>query len=236
MGLRLLSYMVRIWKRQARERGFSGKLSPILPLVLAQDKDHWKTSTRFHELFTFPQGGLEAVQTCTPDFAFRLLQLVDLPYEEIQGTPEGVLALRSLKAEPLGELLHDLVWDHAVLTGVSREAVERFFRYVLNANVDTEAFRAKVDLQESKHLTQLAMTLADRFRQEGRQEGHQEGLYAGEVLSRRQALLEVLEVRFGSIPEGLGETLAAVSDLDRLKALHRTALTSPDLEAFASGL
>ena len=74
MGLRLLSYMVRIWKRQARERGFSGKLSPILPLVLAQDKEHWKTSTRFHELFTFPQGGWEAVQTCTPDFAFRLLQ------------------------------------------------------------------------------------------------------------------------------------------------------------------
>jgi predicted transposase YdaD len=88
------------------------------------------------------------------------------------------------------------------------------------------------------------MTLADRFRQEGRHEGHQEGLqkglqkglYEGEVLSRRQALLEVLEVRFGSVPEGLGETLAAVSDLDRLKALHRTALTVPDLEAFASGL
>jgi predicted transposase YdaD len=232
MGLRLLSYMVRIWKRQAEERGPSAKLSPILPLVLAQDKDHWKTSTQFHELFTFPQCGWEAVRACTPDFAFRLLQLVDLPYEEIQGTPEGVLALRSLKAEPLGELLHDLVWDHAVLTGVSREAVERFFRYVLNANVDTEAFRAKVKQQESRHLAQLAMTLADRFRQEG----HQEGLHEGEVLSRRQALLEVLEVRFGSVPEGLGETLAAVSNLDRLKALHRTALTSPDLEAFALGL
>jgi hypothetical protein len=177
---------------------------------------------------------------CARGFAFRLLQLVDLPYQEIQGTPEGVLALRSLKAEPLGELLHDLVWDHALLTGVSREAVERFFRYVLNANVDTEAFRGKVKQQGSKHLTQLAMTLADRFRQEGHQEGRvegrQEGLYEGEVLSRRQALFEVLEVRFGSVPEGLGETLAAVSDLDRLKALHRTALTSPDLEAFASGL
>jgi hypothetical protein len=76
------------------------------------------------------------------------------------------------------------------------------------------------------------MTLADRFRQEG----HQEGRVEGEIHSLHSALLEVLEVRFGSIPEGLGETLAAVSDLDRLKALHRTALTSPDLEAFASGL
>ena len=41
MGLRLLSNGVRIWKRQAVERGPSAKLSPILPLVLAQDKDHW---------------------------------------------------------------------------------------------------------------------------------------------------------------------------------------------------
>ena len=173
---------------------------------------------------------------CARGFAFRLLQLVDLPYQEIQGTPEGVLALRSLKAEPLGELLHDLVWDHALLSGVSREAVERFFRYVLNANVDTEAFRGKVEQQEPKHLTQLAMTLADRFRQEGHQEGRVEGRQEGEIHSLHRALLEVLEVRFGSVPEGLGETLAAVSDLDRLKALHRTALTSPDLEAFASGL
>jgi len=236
MGLRLLSYMVRIWKRQARERGFSGKLSPILPLVLAQDKDHWKTSTRFHELFTFPEGGWEAVQTCTPDFAFRLLQLVDLPYEEIQGTSEGVLALRSLKAEPLGELLHNLVWDRAVIAGVSREAVERFFYYVLNANVDREVFRAKVVEQESKNLTELAMTLAERFRQEGHQEGRQAGRQEGEIHSRRQALLDVLEVRFAPIPEGLREALSGVCELDRLEKLLKVAVICPDLEAFTSGL
>jgi len=38
MGLRLLSYMVRIRKRQVTERGPSARLAPILPLVLAQDK------------------------------------------------------------------------------------------------------------------------------------------------------------------------------------------------------
>jgi hypothetical protein len=149
---------------------------------------------------------------------------VDLPYEDIQGTPEGVLALRSLKAEPLGELFHDLVWDRAVITGVSREAVERFFHYVLNANVDTEVFRAKVVQQESKNLTELAMTLADRFRQEG------------EIHSRQQALLELLEVRFGAVPEGLAEALSTISDLNRLKELQKTAVTCPDLESFASGL
>ena len=49
-------------------------------------------------------------------------------------------------------------------------------------------------------------------------------------------VLEVLEVRFGTVPAGLAKTLASVSDLERLKALHRAALTCTDLEAFASGL
>ena len=228
MGLRLLSYMVRIWQKQAREGGPSTKLAPILPLVLAQDKNSWKTSTRFHELFSFPQGGWEAVRECTPDFTFRLLELVDLPYRDIRGTPEGILTLRSLKAEPVGELLHTLVWDRSVIAGVSREAVERFFRYLLNANVDRRGFDEKVSLLQSENLTELAMTLADSIREEGLQKGRQEG--------RLEGLVEVLEVRFGSVPAGLAETLSAVSDLERLKTLHRVALTCPDLEAFASGL
>jgi predicted transposase YdaD len=243
MGLRLLSYMVRIWKRQAREDGPSTKLAPILPLLLAQDSAPWKTSTRFHELFAFPQGGWEAVRDCTPDFAFRLLELVDLSYEDIRGTPEGILTLRSLKAEPLGELLHSQVWDRELITGVSREAVERFFRYVLNTDVDREAFKAKVFAQGSTTLTAAAMTLAEQFRQEGhqegreegREEGRQEGLLAG-IASLHRALLEVLEARFGSVPAGLTETLSTVSDLEKLKALHKAALTSPDLESFALSL
>jgi predicted transposase YdaD len=232
MGLRLLSYMVRIWKQQAKERHPEAKLFPILPLVLAQDKDRWKTSTRFHELFTFPAGPWNAVRACTPDFAFRLLQLVEIPYEDIRGTPEGVLTLRSLKAAPLEELLHSLVWERAVIAGVSLEAVERFFRYVLNANIDRDAFQARVAVQQSRPLTELAMTLADRIRQEGHQEGRQKGRIEG----HHEGVLEVLEVRFGAIPEGLTEALSAISDLDRLKALHRSALTCSDLEGFAAGL
>ncbi len=240
MGLRLLSYMVRIWKRQAREGGPSIKLAPILPLVLAQDSDRWRASTRFHELFAFPQCGWDAVRDCTPDFAFRLLELVDLPYEDIRGTPEGILTLRSLRAEPLGELLHSLVWDRGIIAGVAAEAVERFFRYVLNANVDREAFKAKVFAQGSTTLTSTAMTLAEQFRQEGRhegqregrQEGRREGRHEGEIHSRRQALQDVLEVRFSPLPVGLKEALAGISELERLEQLLKVAVVCPDLESF----
>jgi hypothetical protein len=140
----------------------------------------------------------------------------------------------------LGELLHSLVWDRELITGVSREAVERFFRYVLNTNVDREAFKAKVFAQGSTTLTFAAMTLAEQFRQEGLQEGLQTGLQTGLDKGRQegmqQGLLEVLEVRFGTVPPGLTETLSTVSDSNKLKALHRAALTCPDLESFALNL
>jgi len=83
------------------------------------------------------------------------------------------------------------------------------------------------------------MTLADQLREEGLQKGRQEGRQEGRlegIASLYRALLEVLEVRFGSVLAGLAETLSTVSDLEKLKALHRAALTSSDLEAFLSAL
>jgi hypothetical protein len=127
------------------------------------------------------------------------------------------------------------VWDRGVIAGVSVEAVERFFRYMLNANVDRQGFDASVKQLHSKNLTELAMTLADRIREEGLETGLQKGRQEG-IASLHRAILEVLEVRFESLPAGLAETLSTVSDLKQLKTLHRAALTSPDLESFALSL
>jgi hypothetical protein len=80
------------------------------------------------------------------------------------------------------------------------------------------------------------MTLADHIREEGLQKGLQKGRQEGEIHSRRQALLDVLEVRFAPLPEGLREALSGVSALDRLERLLKVAVICPDLEAFTSGL
>jgi len=95
-------------------------------------------------------------------------------------------------------------------------------------NSEQPVFRERLGEQQSKNLTELAKTLADRFRQEGRQEG--------EIHSRQQSLLELLEVRFGAIPGGLAEMLSTISDVDKLKALQKRAVTCPDLEFFVSNL
>ena len=240
MALRLLSYMVRIWTRQSQDQGGTVTLSAILPVVLAQDKRRWKVSEQFRDLFRLTPEQWEGVGAFTPDFAFRLLQLVEMTYGAIQGTAEGILTLRALKAEAAGELIHEAVWEPGVLAGVSLEAAERFFRYMLNAGIDKESFQRRVQTATSGKVLQQAMTIANQFVQEGLRQGLSQGLSqglaTGELLAQRRILLEVLETRFGGIPKGLRDRVEAIADGARLATLIKRAVLSQSLEEFAKSL
>jgi len=81
------------------------------------------------------------------------------------------------------------------------------------------------------------MSLAEQFRQEGRQETRslveqfrQEGLIA----SKKQVIVEALEIRFVSIPEGLREEIESISDPAKLTKLLPASIRCADIESFAS--
>jgi predicted transposase YdaD len=84
------------------------------------------------------------------------------------------------------------------------------------------------------------MTLAQQLRQEGIQEGIATGELKGRLEerthSRRQSVLEALDLRFGPIPDGLRDSLNAIADPEKLRALHRAAIVSDSLESFTSSL
>ncbi len=68
------------------------------------------------------------------------------------------------------------------------------------------------------------MSLADQLRQEG------------SLVTKQEAVIEALEVRFERVPEGLKEVIAGVGDLEKLTALHRAAIRCADIESFAREL
>jgi predicted transposase YdaD len=240
IGLRLMTYMVRIWNDHRRNNPSTIKLPPILPLVLAQDNKPWKTSTRFTDLIDIPEGAGEDIKKHIPDFEFQLVELYRMPFEKILGTPMGILTLRALKAEKLQALLEDTVWDESLLIQLPSESFEILMRYILDRDLDKPAFRRKLKTLRNPKLSKNAMSLAEQFRQEGheegilkgRQQGHQEGL----IFSKQQDILEALEIRFQQVPEGLREEIEAIADSNKLTHLHRAAITSADLEEFASAL
>jgi hypothetical protein len=238
MALRLLSYMVKIWERQ-RANGLASKqksfLSPIIPVVLAQSSEPWRMEPRFSALF-----GRGASPLYTPDFTFELIQLVSLEYGEMRGSAAGVLSLRALRADALGELLHAMVFDETLLLRASESAVERLFRYISARDIDRNAFRETLNGIHNKNLKDKAMTLAEQWRQEGMEEGMERGMERGMEKGMekgreqaQQSVIDVLEVRFGRVPEGLAEKIQRERSLAKLRTLLLQALKAVSLEDFA---
>ena len=194
-------------------------LSPIFPVVLAQSSQPWRTEPRFGALF-----GQAAAAACTPDFAFELIQLVTIGYEEMRGSAAGVLSMRALRADALGELLHATVFDETLLLRASETAVERLFRHISSRDVDRNDFRKNLNKLRNSDLKEKAMTLAEQWREEGRE------------AEAQRSVVDVLETRFGCVPEGLAEKIGHEPDLAELRSLHIQALKASSIEDFASHL
>jgi len=85
-------------------------------------------------------------------------------------------------------------------------------------------------------------------RQQGRQEGRQEGIREGERKGKREgieegqlraardAIAEILQVRFKKVPPGVKTSIKRVDDRNQLKMLLRQAATVPALRDFQRSL
>ncbi len=228
IALRLLRYQVRIWEAWRKNHPESANLPVILPVVLAQNAEVWKISPQFSSLLDIPTSLAGELESLIPDFTYRLIQLAEMPFDAIRGTPAGILTLRVMKAERLEKLLEEHVWDESLFLRVPREIIELLIRYILDADVDKAAFDRKVMTVTNPEIQNTAMTLAQQYRQEGRQEGR--------ILAQQRAVIEALEIRFEQVPEGLHEEIGRIADPLRLAALHRAAIQSASLEEFSGSL
>ena len=71
---------------------------------------------------------------------------------------------------------------------------------------------------------------------EGRQEGRQEGLEKGILQTAREAIIDVLDTRFGQVPDSVREQVNTLCGERNLKDLHRRAILTPSLEEFQAAL
>ena len=233
LALRLLRYMVRIWEARLKSHPDAPRLPPILPVVLAQNAEPWLLPQNFAALLDIPAGLAAEILPFTPDFAFRLIQLSAMPFDAIRGTPAGIMILRTMKAERLARLLADPVWDEALLVQIPREILELLIRYMLRADLDLEAFNARVHAIHQAELQRTTMTLADQLLQKGRHEGRQEGRQEGRISSLRENVVDTLEIRFSRVPDGLRAHIEAITDESTLRTLHKAAVQAASIGDFA---
>jgi predicted transposase YdaD len=75
------------------------------------------------------------------------------------------------------------------------------------------------------------MTLADQLKEEGRLEGREEGREEGRQLAR-QAILRVLEKRFGLVPAELRAQVQSLATREQLENALDLATSIPSISAF----
>ena len=78
---------------------------------------------------------------------------------------------------------------------------------------------------------ELFEDLREQGREQGRKQGREQGRHEGEVRKAREDILDAFEARFGYVPAGLRETVAASEDLHRLGDWLRAVVRAADAEA-----
>jgi predicted transposase YdaD len=236
LPMRLLRYKVGIWHRWEQISDNRPPYPQIVSIVLAQNGSVWNVDPSFSSLFSFT-GPDDPMRRYLPDFLYELIQLAAIPFDAIRSTPDGILTLRVLKAERSGELLTDPIWDEELLAKVLIDTFHLIVSYMYSRDsVDNDALFHKIKSIGSEPHRTAAMTLAQKLRQDGRIEGRIEGREDGRMEERRQSVLEALDLRFGSVPDGLRDTLYAIADPEKLRALLRAAIVSDSLESFVENL
>ena len=69
----------------------------------------------------------------------------------------------------------------------------------------------------------MAQTMAEHLLQQGRDEGEQRGIEIGSLQAKRQAIIELLQIRFDTASAIIVEKVNAIDSLERLNAVFRQA-------------
>jgi predicted transposase/invertase (TIGR01784 family) len=193
MLLRLLSYMVRVWRRHTREQGPSDKLPVIIPMVLFHGPAGWHGPTDFRSLVAAQD---DAFSLYTPRFACLLFDLSSPRVAELAGNAlvriigdllasHGRPDFRERLARAFATL-HELI--HA--PGFSRY-FEIIFRYILKVHdLPKEELLSLAAGSMHREMKEMVMTTYQRLIDEGKelglQQGKELGLQQGKELGIRQ--------------------------------------------------
>jgi len=237
MAVRLMTYVGLMYEDLIRQRALpsSGRLPPVLPLVLYNGYGPWGAALDVAELVEDLPAGLERYQ---PRLQYFLLD-------------EGRLAQKGLESRNLAVALFQLEQSRspqdiervvaALLEWLKGEGeLQRAFavwlvRVLLPARLPGIEIPGLMDLQEIKSmLAERVMEWTREWEQTGFEKGLERGFEKGrkeDLAAVRRVLVQQLEGRFGPLSEGTRERLEAIGSLETLAMLLARVPQAPSLGA-----
>ncbi len=246
MAVRLLAYLMLLYQELLRSKQLppSGRLPPVLPLVLYNGRRPWTAAQNLADLIEPAPGGLE--QYC-PQLHYLLLEEARYTETELAPLQNLAAALFRLENSPgpqeFGQAVDAL---SAWLKLPEQDSLARAFLVWIN-RVFLPSRLPGTDIPSVHTLAEVKAMLAEdtldwtrQWKQQGREEGRQEGLQQGlqqELADERALLLRLVGKRFGAAcAQTLVPLLEPIDDPERLAEVGEWIVTCDTAEAFLARL
>ena len=224
---RMFVYNYRIFDRYDR---------PVVSLaLLADQRPGWRPDSFGYELWG-----------CKVGIEFPVVKVTDYAgkWEELEADPNpfAVCVMAYMKAqETHGNVEDRKRWKLYLARrlyekGYQREDIIRLFRFIdwimrLPEELEESFWQDIRQYEEAKKVEYI--TSVERIGiKKGMQKGMQQGMQQGILQSAREAVMDILELRFGVVPESMLKRLNEIHDPSILKMLHRKAVKVDSLEGF----
>lgn len=229
MALRILGYMTLLWQDLIKEGSIKNgdRLPPIFPIVLYNGGAKWTAARDVADLLMPLSGPLAVYQ---PQQKYFLIDEGRIPEEELTSSDSLVSLLLRLERVRTHEEMLPIV-DSLILRLQDRkyDSLRRVYTVWINRAAQRAGIIGEGEAVSS--LQEVRIMLMERAAQ-WKGEYIQQGVMIGEAKGVRLALFDLLESRFGILPEAVSSSVNAITDIQQLLSLNRSALQIASLEAF----
>lgn len=228
----LVSYWERRWRQweEATERPRTFRLPPVFCLVLYTGETTWGSNTNVRQLLDEP----EELHQYAPDWGPQFWNLADRSADDLLSGPPWMklMAIVRVESEAEAEFTRVLREVDQRLESLEETAKARWsqlmravysssiFRRPASEHPQIRQILERGSLARVEEVRGMEKTIAQAWKEEAR------------IEQARIDVQNVLEVRFGSIPEPIIQKIAALDDLGKLSAAHKLAIQIPKLDDF----
>lgn len=225
MAYRML-YVIRIWDQHLRGHPNTRQLPAVIPLVVHHGRGQWTKPVQLLELINLDPDAKKETEAYLPRFEFLLDDLARVDGRQLRDrdlTPSALITLLLLKTAPGNPRIPAELrpWADQLRAVLDQaDGSEAFIALLTYIELVSEAPASELrDLAASlgPDAEEAYMTTAEMLRTEGRAEG------------RAEALVEMLTVKFGPLPESVPSTVRAAS-VDQVKAWAARAVSAETLD------
>ncbi|EGQ26768.1 hypothetical protein HMPREF9372_1226 [Sporosarcina newyorkensis 2681] len=229
IAFQLLKYMIEIWEAKAKKEN-AKELPIIIPLVIHHGRSNWRILTNLGAVLNGYELLPDELRIYVPNFEYLIYDLTTYGDEDIKGEAQTRILLtlfRDIFTKDRDGLLQSVFRSIHYLNELEDrqsglEYFETMMRYIFSAVTDLTEKDAKkiIEQLETTYLegSEIAMTLADKWRDEGMKAGMQAGMEKGAAVALSEAAIQMLIEKFGKVPQDIKDDIVN-SDTATLKLL-----------------